>query len=124
MPYLYSPRAFAQSVQQIRGLADAAGRDLSRFEWMQYLFINAGDDPARAKAETAAYLGASYAQDFTPLVDKLAAAGAPEEVAARVQAFVDAGARHFIFVPTSADRIGMAKRILDDVLPRVAVPKT
>ena len=124
MPYLYSPRAFADSVQRIRELAAQAGRDLSGFEWLQYLFINAGDDPDQARAETAAFLGASYAQDFTSLVDRLAAAGTREQVAARIQAFVDAGARHLIFVPTHADRVGMAKRILDDVLPQVVVPTT
>ena len=124
MPYLYSPRAFAESVQRIRELAAQAGRDLSGFEWLQYLFINAGDDPDQARAETAAFLGASYAQDFTSLVDRLAAAGTREQVAARIQAFVDAGARHLIFVPTHADRVGMAKRILDDVLPQVVVPTT
>ena len=123
MPYLYSPRAYAESVQRIRALAAEAGRDLAGFEWMQFLFVNAGDDADRARAETAAFLGGTYRQDFTDLVDRLTAAGTPSEVAARIQAFVDAGARHFIFTPaTHADRLGMARRILEDVLPQVVVP--
>jgi hypothetical protein len=43
-------------------------------------------------------------------------------VAARVQDFVDAGARHIIFAITCRDdRLAMMRRILDEVAPQVLV---
>jgi probable F420-dependent oxidoreductase len=125
MPYLYSARAYAESVQRIRELAAEAQRDLAGFEWLQFLFTNVGDDEDGARQETADFLGGTYSQDFRPLVDKLAAAGAPEQVAARVQTYIDAGARHIIFAPaTRSDRLAMMRRILADVVPRFVVPNS
>jgi probable F420-dependent oxidoreductase len=123
MPYLYSPRAFAASVQRIGEIAGEAGRDLSGFEWMQFLFTTVRDDADQAKAEAAGFLGGTYDQDFRPLVDRVAAAGNAEQVAARIQEYVDAGARHIIFTPaTRDDREAMVRRIVSDVIPRVRVP--
>jgi probable F420-dependent oxidoreductase len=120
MPYLYSPRAYAESVRRIGEVAEEAGRDLARFEWMQFLFTNIGDDPEEAKRETAGFLGGNYNQDFSAFVDRVAAAGTAEQVAARVQSYVDAGARHIIVTPaTRTDRMGMVRRIVEEVLPRL-----
>jgi probable F420-dependent oxidoreductase len=123
MPYLYSPRRYAESVAKVRAFADAAGRDLTGFRWMEYLFTNVQDDAEAAREETAAFLGGTYNQDFKPLVDRVAAAGTPDQVAARVQEFVDAGARHIIFLPgTMGDRRGMARRIIREIIPRIRLP--
>ena len=120
MPYLYSPRRYTESVGKVRAFADAAGRDLTGFRWMEYLFTNVQDDADKAREETAAFLGGTYNQDFKPLVDRVAAAGTPDQVAARVQEFIDAGARHIIFLPgTLGDRMGMARRIMRDIIPRL-----
>jgi probable F420-dependent oxidoreductase len=123
MPYLFSPQRYARSVARVRELAAAARRDLSRFEWMQFLFTNVQDDPARAREGTAAFLGGTYGQDFRAMVDRVAAAGTPDEVAARVQEFVDAGARHVIFaVAVRDDPVAMSTRIAREVVPRVKAP--
>jgi probable F420-dependent oxidoreductase len=120
MPYLYSPRAYAESVGRIREVAAEAGRDLGRFEWMQFLFTHVSDDPEAARRETAGFLGGNYNQDFSAFVDRVAAAGTVDQVAARVQEYVDAGARHIIFTPaTRIDRMGMVRRIVEEVVPRV-----
>lgn len=120
MPYLYSPRRYAESVAKVKAFAAEAGRDLARFEWMEFLFTHVADDPARARDEAAAFLGGTYNQDFRPLIDRVAAAGTPEQVAERVQEFVDAGARHLIFVPaTRDDRLAMARRIAREVIPAI-----
>jgi len=120
MPYLYSPRRFAESVSKVRAFAAEAGRDLARFEWMEFLFTNVQDDAAQARSEAAEFLGGTYNQDFRPLVDRVAAAGTPAQVAARVQEFIDAGARHIVFLPgTHGDRLAMAKRIMHEVIPAV-----
>lgn len=122
-PYLYSPRAYAQSVQRIKAVAAEAGRDLSRFEWMIFLFANVRDDPEAAKDELVAFLGGTYRQDFRQMIERVAAAGRAEEVAARVQEYVDLGVRHVVFaVPGSDDRIGVMRRIVTEVAPQVKLP--
>jgi probable F420-dependent oxidoreductase len=123
MPYLYSPRAYAESVRRIRELADQDGRDLSRFEWMVFLFTNVGEDAEAAREEVAGFLGGTYSQDFRAFVDRVAAAGTVEQVTARVQEYVDAGVRHVIFAAGSrTDRRGVMERIMTEVTPRVRPP--
>jgi probable F420-dependent oxidoreductase len=120
MPYLYSPRAYAESVQRIREVAAEDGRDLAGFEWMLFLFTNVGDDADAAREEVAGFLGGTYSQDFRQFVDRVAAAGTVDQVAARVQEYVDAGVRHIIFAAGStSDRLGMMRRIMTEVAPRV-----
>jgi probable F420-dependent oxidoreductase len=123
MPYLYSPRKYAESVARIRELATEAGRELSGFDWEVFLFTHVADDPERAREETAGFLGGTYNQDFRPMVDRVAAAGTPDGVAARVQEYVDAGARHVIFtLAVRGDPVAMAERIARDVIPRIRPP--
>ena len=123
MPYLYSPRRYAASVETIKGLATEAGRSLEHFEWFAFLFVNANPNRDIAREEAAAFLGGNYNQDFQAMLDNVAVVGSPDEAAQRVQAFVDAGARHLIFTPaTREDPDPIRRRILEDVLPQVRVP--
>lgn len=122
-PYLYSPRAYADSMQRIRAVAQEAGRDLGGFEWMVFLFANVRDDPAVAKTELVDFLGGTYRQDFRQMLDRVAAAGGVNEVAARVQEYVDLGVRHIVFAtPGSNDRTAVMQRLLDEVVPRLKPP--
>ena len=122
MPYLYSPRRYGESVSRIRSLAQEAGRTLDDFQWMVYVFTNVQDDSDKARDEAIEFLGGTYKQDFGPLVDRVAAAGNPEQVIARIQEFVDAGARHFIFLPGSKERpLELAGRIMREIAPAVSV---
>ncbi len=123
MPYLYSPRAYASSVKRIREIAAAAGRDLADFEWTVFLFTTVRDDAEKARAEAASVLGGLYRQDFREFADRVTAAGTAEQVAARVQEFVDAGARHIIFAAAAhEDRFAVMRRIATEVVPRVDDP--
>jgi probable F420-dependent oxidoreductase len=129
MPYLYSPRRYAASVETIRELAAEAGRELDGFTWYAFVFVNVDDDGDRARALAARTLAGNYDQDFTPLVESVAAAVTPQEVTAKLQAFVDAGARHFVFLPApgavgpdaadDADRV--IRRMIDDVIPALGI---
>ena len=122
-PYLYSPRAYAQSMQRIRAVAQEAGRDLGGFEWMVFLFANVRDDAAAAKEELAGFLGGTYRQDFRQMLDRVAAAGAVGEVAAHVQAYVDLGVSHIVFVvPGSRDHLAVTQRLVAEVVPQLRPP--
>ena len=118
-PYLYSPRRYAASVETVKKEAAAAGRDLSDFGWYVWIFLNIHPDGQVAREECARSMGGSYDQDFSKMVDNVAAAGTPEEVRAKVQAFYDAGARHFVFCPSTAgaDPQPVIDRLLAEVVP-------
>ena len=121
MPYLYSPRRYAASALTIRQVAATTGRKLDDFEWFAWVFVNVNPDGDRARAETAATLGANYDQDFRPMVDGVASAGTVAEVIEKLNRFVDAGARHFVFMPAVAggEAEPVVHRLLDEVMPAV-----
>ena len=121
MPYLYSPRRYAASVAIIAELAEAEGRDLGGFGYYAFVFVNVDPDGDAAREGAAAFMGGNYNQDFRQMVDNVAAAGTPAEVTAKLLAFVDAGARHFIFTPAtrSGNTDDIVARLLGDVVPAV-----
>lgn len=121
MPYLYSPRRYARSAETIRQVAHDAGRDLGGFGWYVFVFVNVNPDGDVARQQAASTLGGNYNQEFKELVDSVAAAGTMAEVKQKLISFVEAGARHFIFVPASgtADPSPIIHRLLEDVLPEV-----
>ena len=101
MPYLYSPRRYAASVEVIRRTADSRGRELDDFGWYAFVFVNVDDDGDRARENAARSIGGNYNQDFGKMIDHVAAAGTPQEVADKLSAFATSGVRHFIFAPAS-----------------------
>jgi probable F420-dependent oxidoreductase len=124
MPYLYSPRRYAESVATIRETAAAHRRDLTAFEWVAFVFVNIDGDGDRAREDAARFLGGTYNKgDFSAMIDRVAAAGTAEQVTATLQAFVDAGARHLVFTPmVRADPRPLLDRLVGEVLPRLQVP--
>ncbi|GAB2831736.1 LLM class flavin-dependent oxidoreductase [Actinocorallia aurea] len=123
LPYLVSPAAYARSVRTIRDEAASIGRDLAGFEWMVYLYCSVRADRERARADVAGFLGSAYGDKPPEMLDRIAPAGTPEEVAARVQAYVDAGARHIVISPAAReDTLGIVRLAAEEVLPRLSVP--
>jgi alkanesulfonate monooxygenase SsuD/methylene tetrahydromethanopterin reductase-like flavin-dependent oxidoreductase (luciferase family) len=120
-PYLYSASRYAASVTTIRDLAAETGRDLDGFGWYVWIFLNIHPDAEVARREAARSLGGTYDQDFRAMVDRVATAGTVPEVVEKLQAFVDAGARHFVFSPAvgDGDRDAVVRRLVDEVLPEV-----
>ena len=119
-PYLYSPRRYADVGRDgPTQAADEAGRDLSAFEWCVWVFLNVNPDGDVAREEAARSMGGTYNQDFRAMVDSVAAAGTAEEVTAKLQAFYDAGARHFVFSPATAgaDPRPVLDRLFAEVVP-------
>lgn len=123
LPYLVSPDAYARSVATVRAEADRLGRDLTGFEWMLFLYCSIRADGDRARDDVASFLGRAYGDKPAAMLDRIAPAGTPEEVAARVQAYVDAGARHIVISPAAhADTLEVVRLAAEEVLPRLAVP--
>jgi len=123
MPYLMSPDAYARSVDTIRAEADAAGRDLDGFEWMLYLYCSVRADGDRAGDDVSSFLGAAYGDKPRSMLDRIAPSGTPDEVAARIQEYVDAGARHIVISPASAtETLEVVTLAATEVLPQLTVP--
>ena len=122
MPYLMSPGAYARSVQTVRAEAEGAGRDLTGFEWMVYLYCSIRPDGDRARDDVASFLGGAYGDKPAAMLDRVAPAGTPDEVAPRLQEYVDAGARHFVISPAAhhatLEVVTLAAR---EVLPQLKV---
>ena len=104
-----------------RDLERAAGRDLGGFGWYAFVFVNVDRDGRRAREQAARTMGGDYGQDMGPMVDSVAAAGTPAEVTRKLRDFVDAGARHFVFMPApgTGDADPIVHRLLDEVVPAV-----
>jgi alkanesulfonate monooxygenase SsuD/methylene tetrahydromethanopterin reductase-like flavin-dependent oxidoreductase (luciferase family) len=123
MPYLMSPNAYARSVTTIRQEAETAGRDLSGFEWTMYLYTSIRRQGDRARDDVATFLGRGYGDKPQAMLDRIAPAGTPEEVAIRLQEYVDAGVRHFIISPAAPeDTFEVIKLAAEEVLPRLHLP--
>jgi probable F420-dependent oxidoreductase len=121
MPYLYSPERYAKSVAMVKQFAAEAERALIDFEWFAYVFVNVDDDSTSARAEAAAFLGGNYRQDFEAMLDRVAVAGSPAQVAERINAFVEAGVRHLVFTIASKTRqLPIAEVLAGDVMPQFA----
>jgi probable F420-dependent oxidoreductase len=123
MPYLVSPGAYARSVATVRKEAAECGRDLAEFEWMLYLYCSVRRDGDRARRDVASFLGGAYGDKPGPMLERIAPAGTPDEVAARVQEYVDAGARHLVVSPAAhADTLEVVTLVAEEVLPRLVLP--
>ena len=118
-PYLFSARRYGESVAVIKQTAEQAGRDLDGFEWCVWVFVNINPDGDLARSQAARAIGGSYSQDLGSMIDRVAAAGTASEVSAKLCAFYDAGARHFVFMPAAAgaEQQPVLDRLFDEVLP-------
>jgi probable F420-dependent oxidoreductase len=120
MPYLFTPRQYADGLQKIHTYAREYGRTLERFQATLYQFIYVADTYATAFQQANTRLSSNYNQPFDRLVDRYCAVGTPAACIARLQEYVEAGARDIILVPTTAspdDFIQQAQRLARDVLP-------
>jgi probable F420-dependent oxidoreductase len=123
LPYLVSPNAYRRSTQTIRDEASTIGRDLEKFEWMMYLYCSVRRDGDRARQDVAGFLGGAYGDKPGAMLDRIAPAGTPEQVAERLQEYVDAGVRYFIISPASrADTLEIVTLAAEEVLPRLSIP--
>ena len=97
MPYLYTPEMLAESMDKIATFADEAGRPADSIQGGLYVFTCVHPDRATALDLANQQLSRQYKQDFSKLVEKYTVAGSPDDCVARLQQYIDAGARTIIF---------------------------
>jgi probable F420-dependent oxidoreductase len=120
MPYLLTPKQYVDSLHKIRAYAGDAGRQLDHFQTTLYQFIYVADTYDDAFHQANTRLSTNYNQPFDRLVDRYCVVGTPDACIARLQEYIDAGARDIIFVPTisgATDFVQQAQRLARDVLP-------
>ncbi|MGI9597287.1 MAG: LLM class flavin-dependent oxidoreductase [Acidimicrobiales bacterium] len=97
MPYMYTPDMLAESMDKIATFTDEAGRPEGTVEGGLYIFTCVHEDRDTALDLANQQLSRQYNQDFSKLVEKYTIAGSPEDCVARVQQYIDAGAKTIMF---------------------------
>lgn len=97
MPYMYTPDMLAESMDKVAAFTDEAGRPEGSVTGGLYIFTCVHEDRDTALELANKQLSKQYNQDFSKLVQKYTVAGSPEDCIARVQEYIDAGARTIIF---------------------------
>ncbi len=92
LPYMYTPEMLAKSLARIGELAADEQRGAPVRPGL-FIFFAVHEDRATALRMATQRLSAQYNQDFSALVGKYALAGNPDDCAARIQEYVEAGAQ-------------------------------
>ena len=116
--YVVTPEMYAESLAEIEGHYDAAGRS-DTYGSAHLLFFRIDDDYDTAWDKATAHLTRRYAMDFRKPAKRYAALGSPEQVAETIRKFHEAGVRHIILDPTGPDGEEQAQiaRFAQDVRP-------
>ncbi len=97
LPYMYTPEMLAESMEKIAGYTEAAGRPEGTVQGGLFIFTCVHEDRATALDLANRQLSKQYNQDFSKMVEKYTIAGSPEDCIARLQQYIDAGARTVMF---------------------------
>lgn len=117
--YVVTPEMFAGFLQTIEKSAAAAKRAIERFDTAHLLFFRIDNSFETAWDVATEHLSERYASDFRAPAKKYCALGRPEDVAARINAFREAGVRHLILdaVSPPGERQEQIERFATEVLP-------
>lgn len=111
-----NPEAFAEAWQKVRAYARAAGKNPDALDSGKLMYITVGEDRERCKERLTAYTHAYYGRRYD--VDNNCVFGLPEECAAKIQRFIDAGAKTLILGPPWPD-VAQVTRIANEVVPKL-----
>ncbi len=120
--YVVTPEMFSRALAEIGQAAEAAGRDDTAFGTGHLLFARIDDSYERALEIAAESLSRRYAMDFRKAAARYAALGTGRQVAERIRAFHEAGARHVVvdLVGPYDRRAEQIERFAAEVMPHLA----
>ncbi|WP_433782326.1 LLM class flavin-dependent oxidoreductase [Actinomycetospora sp. CA-101289] len=119
MPYLGSPDRVARGLRTAREEAERHGRDPADVEGAYFAWTAVDPDPTRARRTALASLASTYGQDMERIVDACVPHGTPEQVAARLAEYRDAGATSVVIAPATDDAERDVDLLAREVLPRL-----
>jgi len=106
--------AFSQLWGKVREYARGAGKDPDSLESGKLMYISVGDDRQQCKESLERYTHAYYGPQYD--VENNCVFGPAQECAAKIQGFIDAGAKTLILGPTAPDPAQIT-RIAEEVVP-------
>ena len=109
-----SPEVFAQAWGKICDYAAAAGKDPDALDSSKLIYTYVDTDRDRAKRVLESFTHAYYGPQYD--VENACAFGRPEDCAAKLQAYIDAGAKTVMVGPTWPDP-AQIERISAEVAP-------
>jgi alkanesulfonate monooxygenase SsuD/methylene tetrahydromethanopterin reductase-like flavin-dependent oxidoreductase (luciferase family) len=118
---LYGPADLRWRIGYLREQAAAKGRDPHSIETHLYHNINVNEDRQAALEEAKKFLDIYYTDNYSmAMIDGWVATGTPEQCAARLRQMRDVGFDEVTVRIAGWDQFGQLKRVLEEVLPRVA----
>ena len=109
-----TPEVFAHAWAQVQTYAAEAGRDPGSLQSAKLIYTYVDTDRDRAKRALEEFTHAYYGPQYD--VENVCAFGRPEDCAAKLQAFIDAGAQTVMVGPTWPDT-AQIERISTEVTP-------
>jgi probable F420-dependent oxidoreductase len=122
MSYVVTPEQYSNSLEIIARAGDEAGRDLSGFGTGHLLFMRLAKDYGSALEYATEKLSKRYSMDFSKPAKRYCALGTPEQVAASIREFYQAGMRHLVvdLIADRADQIEQIDQFGQEVVPLLA----
>lgn len=114
--HMCSPQMFRENLATIRAHAEEAGRQDVPFHTVVFIFTLLDDDYDTALDRASDMLQALYNRPFRDAARKYCLLGRPADALEQMQAFVDAGARRFVFSPLMRPD-EFLERAARDILP-------
>jgi len=97
MPYLYTPEAYKQSLHRIQTLAQGYGRGSQQIQPALLVYVAISDTAEEAQRGADVYHGAQMGVNLEGFSERYDLLGPSRECIRRLEEYVDAGVRHFIF---------------------------
>jgi len=112
------PEELEDQLRAIEEYADRDGSDFSRLTIAYQVTMNIGDSEAEARAAFGDYIS-KYYPELSQAMDlsNWGPVGTPDDIAAWLRRFADAGVRHFICRFGAIDQFGQVERFAKEVLP-------
>jgi probable F420-dependent oxidoreductase len=125
MPYVVTPKRFADGLDLISKEAERSGRKLTHFGTAIFIFCSVAQTFEQALDVATEHLSKRYAMDFREPARRYGALGSPADVAARLGEFVNAGARDLLvdLVCSYEEREAMLERFAREVIPLLRPPR-
>jgi alkanesulfonate monooxygenase SsuD/methylene tetrahydromethanopterin reductase-like flavin-dependent oxidoreductase (luciferase family) len=114
-----TPEVFAARWALLSRCLREAGRDPTTFPTSYHMMINVNDDAERAWRDGVEFLTRYYGSPSESFLRIWLAAGTAEEVARRIQAYIDAGCKIPVLRFAGADPKVQIHRFLEQVHPRL-----
>ncbi len=114
--HMCSPDMYREHLDLISVYAREAGRSGTPFETAAFLFTALDDSYEAALDRAGQLLGRIYNRPFRDAASRYCLLGRPDDCLEQIQAFAEAGARHFILSPLG-DALAFVEQVEKEILP-------